>query len=167
MHGGVELGADEALRGKLPSQRRLAAADEQRLRLRERVGHEQRLLVAQRMPGAKRHDELDRRLLRALVQPLEERVLPVRADVAPKPGRRRSVDGLAFARDALAVAFELQLLQVGGQPLERLRVRDDDALRIIIGIVAAVIIGWAVWLSKSRKRESMVEEIEQEVAAAS
>ena len=43
---------------------------------------------------------------------------------------------------------------------------DDDVLRMIIGIVAAAVIAWAVWLSKSRKRESMVEEIEHEVAAA-
>jgi hypothetical protein len=62
--------------------------------LRERVGDEQGLLVAQRMPGAQRHDEFDRRLVRSLVQPLEKRVLTVRADVSPQPGapwdRRRA-----------------------------------------------------------------------------
>ena len=61
----------------------VAAPHQQRLRLRERVGDEQRLLVAERMRGAHGNDEFDRRLARALVQPLEERVLAVGAGVRP------------------------------------------------------------------------------------
>ena len=43
---------------------------------------------AERMRGSDRHDELDRRFARALVQPLEERVLPVGAGPAPQRGAR-------------------------------------------------------------------------------
>jgi K(+)-stimulated pyrophosphate-energized sodium pump len=43
---------------------------------------------------------------------------------------------------------------------------DDDAVRISAAVVAALVIAVAVWVSKSRKRESMVEGLEKEVAAA-
>jgi K(+)-stimulated pyrophosphate-energized sodium pump len=44
---------------------------------------------------------------------------------------------------------------------------EDTTVRIVVGVVAAAVIAWSVWLSKSRRRESMVEEVEKEVAAAS
>jgi K(+)-stimulated pyrophosphate-energized sodium pump len=43
---------------------------------------------------------------------------------------------------------------------------DQTAVRIAVGAAAAAIIAVAVWVSKSRKRESMVEELEREVATA-
>jgi K(+)-stimulated pyrophosphate-energized sodium pump len=43
---------------------------------------------------------------------------------------------------------------------------DNTAMRIAVGVAAAAVIAGAVWLSKSRKGESMVEEAEREVAAA-
>ena len=43
---------------------------------------------------------------------------------------------------------------------------DQTGVRILVGAVAAVIIAAAVWVSKSRKRESMVEGLEREVATA-
>jgi K(+)-stimulated pyrophosphate-energized sodium pump len=43
---------------------------------------------------------------------------------------------------------------------------DQTAVRIAVGVVAAAVIAVAVWVSKSRKRESMVEGLEREIAAA-
>jgi K(+)-stimulated pyrophosphate-energized sodium pump len=43
----------------------------------------------------------------------------------------------------------------------------DTALRIAIGVAAAVVLAIAIWISKSRKSELMVERVESEVAAAS
>jgi K(+)-stimulated pyrophosphate-energized sodium pump len=43
----------------------------------------------------------------------------------------------------------------------------DTALRIAIGLAAAVVLAIAIWISKSRKSELMVERVESEVAAAS
>jgi K(+)-stimulated pyrophosphate-energized sodium pump len=42
----------------------------------------------------------------------------------------------------------------------------DTALRIAIGLAAAVVLAIAIWISKSRKSELMVERVESEVAAA-
>jgi K(+)-stimulated pyrophosphate-energized sodium pump len=44
---------------------------------------------------------------------------------------------------------------------------DDDVVRIVVGAVAALVIAGAIWVSKSRKRESMVQELESEVTASS
>jgi hypothetical protein len=43
----------------------------------------------------------------------------------------------------------------------------DTALRISIGVAAAVVLAIAIWISKSRKSELMIERVESEVAAAS
>ena len=43
----------------------------------------------------------------------------------------------------------------------------DTALRIAIGLAAAVVLAIAIWISKSRKSELMIERVEPEVAAAS
>jgi K(+)-stimulated pyrophosphate-energized sodium pump len=43
---------------------------------------------------------------------------------------------------------------------------DQTAVRIVVGAAAAAIIAAAVWVSKSRKRESMVEGLEREIATA-
>ena len=74
-------------------------------------------------------DELDRDDVGALVQHLEVGVLAVRARLAPDDRAGRERQRRAAAVDALAVAFHLELLQVGGQPLQRLRVRRDAAAR--------------------------------------
>jgi K(+)-stimulated pyrophosphate-energized sodium pump len=42
----------------------------------------------------------------------------------------------------------------------------DTALRIAIGLAAVVVLAIAIWISKSRKSELMVERVESEVAAA-
>jgi hypothetical protein len=104
------------------------APDEQRLGLGQSVRQEQRLLIGDRVRGADRHDELDGRFARTLMQPLEECMLGVGADVAPQRGRRGLDANAAVARNALAMAFQDQLLQIGGQAEQRLRIRNDDAL---------------------------------------
>ncbi|HET6951557.1 MAG TPA: sodium/proton-translocating pyrophosphatase, partial [Acidimicrobiales bacterium] len=43
---------------------------------------------------------------------------------------------------------------------------DDDVVRIVVGVVAALVVAGAVWVSKSRKRESMVQELESEMTAS-
>jgi K(+)-stimulated pyrophosphate-energized sodium pump len=43
---------------------------------------------------------------------------------------------------------------------------DETAVRVVVGAAAAAIIAAAVWVSKSRKRESMVEGLEREIATA-
>jgi K(+)-stimulated pyrophosphate-energized sodium pump len=43
---------------------------------------------------------------------------------------------------------------------------DNDAVRLVVALAGAAVIAAAVWVSKSRKRESMVEELEKEVASA-
>jgi len=63
---------------------------------------------------ADRHDELDRRLARALVQPLEKGVLRIGAALAPERRRRRGDKRAAVACNVLAVAFQHELLQIGG-----------------------------------------------------
>ena len=74
-------------------------------------------------------DEIGGHHLRALVQHLEERVLPVRAGRAPYDRARRVIDGLAVARHALAVAFHLELLQVIREALEPHVVRQHRVRR--------------------------------------
>ena len=119
-----------SLRRKLAMQLFASAPDQQRLRLRERIGDEKRLLVVQRMRRPNRHDELDRNLVGSLMQPLEECVLAVGARIAPQARRRRSIDRRAVALDALAVALERQLLQPRRQTRECLRIGNDDPLRV-------------------------------------
>jgi hypothetical protein len=63
------------------------------------------------------------------VQHLEVGVLRVRPRLAPDDRAGRERQRRAAAVDALAVAFHLELLQVGGQPLQRLRVGRDAAAR--------------------------------------
>ena len=54
---------------------------------------------------------------------LVERMLAVGAGLAPVDGAGLIVDSRAFERDALAVALHRELLQVGGETLEVLVVR--------------------------------------------
>ena len=77
---------------------------------------------AQRLEEA---DQVARHQLRALVQQLIERMLPVGARLAPDDGPGLIVDARSAQVDALAVALHLQLLQVGGKARQVLRIRHD------------------------------------------
>ena len=73
----------QAFGRELGTHHRQRFSDHQGLRLRQRVGDEQALLIAERMRRSHRHDEFDRHRVRALMQPLEERVLAVGARSTP------------------------------------------------------------------------------------
>src|SRR5690348_3215951 len=59
------------------------------------------------------------------MQQLIERVLRVRAGLAPDDRARRAFHGLAAAAHGLAVALHLELLQVGREAREVVVVRQD------------------------------------------
>ena len=83
-------------------------------------------MVAERVVGARAHDEIRRDEPRALVEQLVERVLPVRARLTPDDGARRvRRDATAVAIDALAVALHVELLKKRRQEIQVLVVRQD------------------------------------------
>ena len=92
-----------------------ALAAQQGLALRQAVGQQHAVRVRVVRAALQAGDEIHRRAVLALVQPLEEGVLPVGAGHAPDDGRGRHAHGLAIARHPLAQRFHLQLLQVGHQ----------------------------------------------------
>ena len=88
-------------------------------------------MIGDGVRGADRHDELDGRFPRSLMQPLEECMLGVGPDFAPQRGRYGLGQNAAVARNALAMAFQDQLLQIGGQAEQCLGIRNDDALGVL------------------------------------
>src|SRR5690606_21194628 len=76
-----------------------------------------------------RDDELARDYGRALVQQLIEGVLAVGARLAPDQRSGVAGDRLARERDALAVRFHVELLQISRQAGEALIVGQDGASR--------------------------------------
>src|SRR5688572_7455628 len=62
---------------------------------------------------------------RALMNQLVERVLSVRARLAPHDGTGRHIDDVAVAIDALAVAFHIELLKKRWETAQILVVRQD------------------------------------------
>jgi hypothetical protein len=107
---------------------RIALAQHQRLRLGQHVGQQLRMVFGQRVRRLAHGDEFDRHHVGALVQHLEVGVLAIGAGLAPehRRGAERSTR-LAARIDLLAVAFHLQLLQIGRQALQRAVVRRDAA----------------------------------------
>ena len=79
-------------------------------------------------------NEFDRNHIAALMQHLKVRVLAVRARLAPdhRAGGVRQCRALQI--DVLAVAFHLQLLQVGRQTLEPLVIRSHAAAREVMEV---------------------------------
>ena len=70
------------------------------------------------------NNEVDRNIDRALMQKLEKGVLRVRPNAAPDDRRCLVFDTRVVESDSLAVAFHLQLLQIGWQELQSIVVRD-------------------------------------------
>ena len=70
-------------------------------------------------------DEVGGHDVRALVEQLVEGVLPVRARLAPHDRAGVAVDRRAVELDALAVRLHVELLQVGREARQLLRVRQD------------------------------------------
>ena len=101
-------------------------AERQRLGLREEVREEQAVDVApvvlQRVGGVHERDEVGGDEPRALVDELVERVLPVRAGLAPEDLAGVGGDGRAVPSHRLAVGLHRQLLEIGGEAVQLLRV---------------------------------------------
>jgi len=92
----------------------LGLAESQGRRLGQAVGEQTAVVAGQRKVGFAEGDEVAGDQFAALVQQLEKGVLAVGAGRAPEDGSGGDVDRQALAVDVLAVAFHLQLLQVGG-----------------------------------------------------
>ncbi|OEI67192.1 hypothetical protein Cus16_3201 [Curtobacterium sp. ER1/6] len=110
-------------------------AERERLRLREEVREEEGVdvlawlhglpvagLVLQRTSGLRDRDEVRGDEPRALVDELVERVLAVRARLAPEDLARVGRDRRSVPADALAVRLHRELLQVRGEAVQVLRV---------------------------------------------
>ena len=120
-HSGVPSAATSAAR--LPERKRLG--------LREDVRDEQVVVAPERVEARCEADEVARDQPRALVDQLVEAVLPVRPRLAPEDRAGVDVDRRRVDPDALAVRLHRQLLEVGGEPLEVLVVRQHgDGLRV-------------------------------------
>ena len=89
---------DDRLGRALGAHLLLGLAEGERLGLREHVGHEDVVVVAQRVQGLAEADQVDRDQLRALVDELVEAVLAVGPGLAPVDGAGLVVD--AFVRRA-------------------------------------------------------------------
>src|SRR6185437_3030740 len=98
-------------------------AEGQRLGLRKHVRHEYVVMPAQQIQRLVEGQKVAGDQARSLVNKLVERVLPVRARLAPKNWARGIVDVLTVERDGLAVALHRELLQVCREALEVLLVR--------------------------------------------
>src|SRR5262245_11816381 len=82
-------------------------------------------MAAKSMERFGESDEVAGDQSRALVNQLIERVLTVCPGLSPVDGSRLAVHLGSSQRDMLAIAFHRQLLQISGEPLEVLLVRQD------------------------------------------
>ena len=95
----------------------------QGLRLGKHVGQKNVMVATDRVERFGKTDKIARDQVRALVDELVEGVLTVRARLAPVNGAGIVIDVMSVERDALAIAFHGQLLEVGREALEILFVR--------------------------------------------
>src|SRR5687768_13088322 len=83
-------------------------AESQGFALRKKVRHQQVMLLAKRIVGTTKADEVARYATRSLVQQLIERVLAVGTGFTPHHRRRLEVDSSSIDADALAIALHHQ-----------------------------------------------------------
>mmetsp|Transcript_41489 Transcript_41489/g.111062 ORF Transcript_41489/g.111062 Transcript_41489/m.111062 type:complete len:486 (+) Transcript_41489:360-1817(+) len=107
---------------KLRAHLLLGAADHERLRLREEVGEQHRVVLAGLVEALDAHEEVGGDDLGALVDQLVEGVLAVGARLAPHDGPGRAFDRGAGEGAALAVALHVALLEVGREAVQVLLV---------------------------------------------
>ena len=88
------------------------------------VGKQLLVMIADLVVAVGRGDEVARNHLGALVDELVEGVLAVGARFAPEDRAGLVVHALAFTVDGLAVGFHVGLLEVGGQAVQVLVVRE-------------------------------------------
>src|SRR5674536_257901 len=110
--------------GRLPVRERLGLGEE----VREEQLVYVLVAVLQRVRRRGDGDEVGRDQLGALMDELVERMLPVRAGLAPEDLAGRGRDRLAVSAYALAVRLHRQLLQVRGEAVQVLRVGQDLSL---------------------------------------
>ena len=96
----------------------------QSFRLSEEVGEQLLVVIANLVVAVCRGDEVARNHLGALVDELVEGVLAVRTRFAPEDRTRLVVHALGIAVNGLAVGFHVGLLEVGGEAVEVLVVRE-------------------------------------------
>ena len=96
----------------------------QGFRLGKEVGEQLLVMVADLVVAVGRGDEVARNHLGALVDQLVEGVLAVRTRFAPEDRASLVVYALGVAVNGLAVAFHVGLLEVGGQAVQVLVVRE-------------------------------------------
>lgn len=121
--GGAEFIEQQKSAGAVASEMlvttRIHFTQQQRLRLRQHVGQQQRVVAGQVMARSFDRHKLHRHHVAALVQHLEIGVLAVGAGLAPDHRRGAVGQGGTGCIHALAVALHLKLLQVGRVALER------------------------------------------------
>ena len=83
--------------------------------MRDEVGDEFLVMIADRVVGLDGHEEIARDEFRALVNELIEGVLAVGARFSPDDLPSGVIDAISFAIDAFSVAFHIALLEVGGE----------------------------------------------------
>lgn len=105
----------------------LRLAHHQRLGLGEEVRQQQFVVytVADGVVRLRGSYEIARYQARTLVDELIEGVLAVGAGLAPHDRTRLVVDGPARSRDVLAVALHVALLEIRGEPVQVLVVRQE------------------------------------------
>ena len=96
----------------------------QSFRLSEEVGEQLLVVIANLVVAVGRGDEVTRNHLGALVDELVEGMLAVRTRFAPENRTRLVVHALGIAVNGLAVGFHVCLLEVGGEAVEVLVVRE-------------------------------------------
>src|ERR1700737_5242936 len=82
-------------------------------------------MTSEMVEGLAKCDEVARNQLRALVDELVERMLPVGSGFAPEDGSRLIIDRSPVQRHMLAVRLHRELLQISWKPLEILIVGED------------------------------------------
>ena len=107
----------------------------QRFRLRKEIGKQFLVVVADLIVAIRRSDKVARNHFRSLVNQLIEGVLTIRSRFAPKNGTRLVIHTFGIAIDGLTVGFHVCLLEVGGEAMQVLVVRDHSVARSVKEIV--------------------------------
>ena len=119
-------------------------AERESLGLCEEVGHELVVEIADGIVGLRAADEVAGNKVGTLMDELIERVLAVRAGLAPLDGTGSVSYSLAVLVDALAVRLHIHLLEISGEARKILIVRKD----------AVALCSVAVMVENTKKREN-------------
>ena len=101
------------------------AAEGEGFRLGDEIGEKLLMVVARGRLRPAESDEIGGNQLRALMEQLVEAVLSVRSGLAPDDRAGLPFDLVVVLRDVFAVAFHIDLLEVGGEAVHGLVIRED------------------------------------------